>query len=174
MTVTRDPVTQDGQHVDKNFQAHVFAVTETEKNAAVERGQAFNINTGLIALTGTASSAVLYFKNNETPLNGTSDVVIDSIIIGINTISATITEHPIVTIVRNPTGGTIVSDANDASMVSNSNFGSSNTLDDSLIYSATGTGKTLTGGADHALVLCKEGRSTIPELNIDLQKGDSI
>jgi hypothetical protein len=174
MTVTRDPNTGNGQHVDKNFQAHAFCITETESNSAVERGQAFNINTGIIALTGTSDSAIFYFKNNESPLNGTSDIVIDSIIIGINTISATITEHPIATFIRNPTAGTIVDDASAVSMLSNSNFGSNNTLDDSLVYKASATGKTLTDGTDHAIVLCKEGRTTIPELNIDLKKGNSI
>jgi hypothetical protein len=159
--------------VDKNNQLHSFCVIESEKNAAVEDGQAFNLNTGIIALTGSSDSAIFYMKSNEAPLNGDADIVIDTIIIGINTISATITENPILTVVRNPTAGTIIDDASAVSMNSNSNFGSSNGLD-SLIYKASATGKTLTDGTDHAIVLCKEGRTTIPELNIDLTKGSSI
>ena len=168
----QDPSNRTGMHVDKNEQAHVFAITETEKNNAVETGLAYNINTGIIALTGTSDSAILYIKNTESPVNGESDLVIDTIVIGINTISATITESPILTVVRNPTAGTIVSGATAADMVSNSNFGSSNSLD-SLIYKGA-DGNTLTDGTDHAIVLCQEGRTTIPELNIDLAKGSSI
>ena len=164
---------KNGLKVDDNNQMHSFCVTESEKNAAVEDGYAFNINTGIIALTGSNDSAILYLKNNESPLNGDSDLVIDTIVIGINTISATITERPILTVVRNPTAGTIVSGASTADMVSNANFGSSNTLEDSLIYKGA-DGNTITDGTDHAIVLCSEGRTTIPELNIDLPKGSSI
>ena len=172
--VKNDGPGQDiGMHVDLNNQAHTFCVTETERNQAVEGGNGYNINTGIIALTGSSDSAVLYFKNDESTLNGETDIVIDSVIIGINTRSATITEDPIATIIRNPTGGTIVSDANVVPMKSNSNFGSSNSLD-SLIYSATGTGKTLTGGTDHAIVVCSNSRTPVPELYIDLPKGSSF
>ena len=159
-------------HVDLNEQLHTFSVTETERNSAVEHGAGYNLNTGIIALTGTGESAMLYLKNDESSLHGESDIVIDSIIIGINTISATITEAPIATVYRNPTGGTIVSDATAVAMNSNSNFGSNNTLD-SLAYAASATGKTLTGGTTHAIVVCGN-RTVVPELYIDLPKGASI
>ena len=161
------------QHVDKNQQAHTFCITETERNNAVETGLAYNVNTGIIALTGSSDSAIMYFKNNESPINGEADLVIDTIIIGINTLSATITEKTVATIIRNPTAGTIVSNATAVDMKGNANFGSSNTLD-SLIYKGA-DGYTLTDGDDYAKVLCKsDERTTIPELNIDLPKGSSI
>ena len=160
--------------VDSNNQLHVFAVTEDEQNSAAEHGYLFNINTGLIALTGTSDSAVLYFKNNEGAINGESNIIITSLIFGLYTRSATITDTATATLIRNPTAGTIIDDANVASMISNSNFGSSNTLDDSLIYSASATGKTLTDGTDHAKVILTEGRTAAPELNIDLSKGSSL
>ena len=158
--------------VDDNHQLHVFGVTETEQNAAVESGQSYNINTGIIALTGSSDSAVFYMKNNESPLNGDSNIVIDTIIVGINSISATVTEDPIVTIVKNPTAGTVVSDATPCPIKSNSNFGSNNSLD-SLIYIGA-DGKTLTDGSDHAIVVAPQGRTPIPQLHIDLPKGASI
>jgi hypothetical protein len=159
--------------VDANNQLHVFAVTEDEQNSAAENGNLYNINTGLVALTGTSDSAILYFKNNEAPVNGESNIIITSIIFGIYDRSVTVTDAATATIIRNPTAGTLVSDANVAPMISNSNFGSNNALD-SLIYSATGTGKTLTDGTDHAIVLLPEGRTSVPELNIDLAKGSSL
>ena len=160
--------------VDSNNQLHVFAVTEDEQNSAAEHGYLFNVNTGIIALTGTSDSAVLYFKNNESAINGESNIIITSLIFGLYTRSATITDTATATLIRNPTTGTIIDDANVASMISNSNFGSSNTLDDSLIYSASATGKTLTDGTDHAKVILTEGRTAAPELNIDLSKGSSL
>lgn len=159
--------------VDDNNQLHVFAVTENEQNSAAEHGYLFNINTGSIALTGTSDSAVLYFKNNESPLDGESNFIITTMIFGLYNRSATVTDSATATIIRNPTAGTIVDDATACDMISNSNFGSSNTLD-SLIYKATASGKTLTDGTDHAKVLLTEGRTTAPELNIDLAKGSSL
>ena len=158
--------------VDNNKQLHVFSVTESESNQAVESGDNYNLNTGIIALTGTSESGILYLKNAEAPVNGEGALIITTIIIGINSISATITENPIVTFIRNPTAGTVVSDATALDMVSNSNFGSSNTPA-SLAYKGA-QGKTLTGGTDHAIVLCKEGRTTIPELHLDLPIGSAL
>jgi hypothetical protein len=158
--------------VDGNGQLHVFATTEDEQNSAAEHGQLYNINTGVIALTGSSDSGVLYLKNNESPINGESNIIITSMIFGLYTRSATVSDSATVTIIRNPTAGTVVSDATAVSMNSNSNFGSSNTLD-SLIYKGA-DGKTLTDGTDHALVLLKEGRTPVPELNIDLAKGSSL
>ena len=168
----RDPDTHRGMHVDNNNQAHTFAVTETESNSAIENGNGYNINTGIIALTGTGTSAIFYMKNNESPINGESDLVIDTIIVGVNTRSGTVTEDPVITIIRNPTGGTVVSDATAVDINSNANFGSNNVLD-SLVYKGA-DGKTLTGGTDHAIVQGTEGRITIPELYIDLPKGSSV
>ena len=166
----------DGQkaRVDSNNQLHVFAVTENEQNSAAEHGYLYNINTGVIALTGSGDSAVFYFKNNESAIDGESNFIITTIIFGLYGRSATVTDSATATLIRNPTGGTIVDDASAADMISNSNFGSSNTLEDSLIYKASATGKTLTGGTDHALVLLTEGRTSAPELNIDLAKGSSL
>jgi len=158
--------------VDGNNQLHVFAVTEDEQNSAAENGDLYNINTGLIALTGTSDSAVLYFKNNEPPQNGESNIIITSMIFGLYTRSATVTDLATATIIRNPTAGTVVSDATAVDMNSNSNFGSSNSLD-SLIYKG-GDGKTLTDGTDHAKVILSEGRTAAGELNIDLSKGASL
>jgi len=159
--------------VDSNNQLHVFAITEDEQNSAAEHGQLYNINSGLVALTGTGDNAVIYFKNNESAIDGESNFIITTIIFGLYTRSATVTNSATATLIRNPTTGTIISDANVAPMISNSNFGSSNTLD-SLAYSATGTGKTFTDGSDHAMVLLSEGRTPAPSLNIDLAKGSSL
>jgi hypothetical protein len=158
--------------VDKNNQVHVFAVTEDEQNSAAENGQLYNISTGIIPLTGTSDSAVLYFKNNESPINGESNFIITTLIFGLYTRSTTVTDSATATIIRNPTAGTIVDNATVVPMESNSNFGSSNTLD-SLIYKGA-DGYTLTDGTDHAVILLTEGRTTAPRLNINLPKGSSL
>ena len=159
--------------VDPNHQLHTFSLTENEQNAALENGGLYNLNTGLVALTGTGDSAALYFKNTEAEVDGEAAIIITAIIIGLFDRSGTITDDAMMTIIRNPTTGTIIDDATNIDMRSNSNFGSSNALE-SLCYKATATGKTFTDGTDHAIVNLSDGRTSIPELNIDLPKGASL
>lgn len=158
-----------GMHVNENESATVFAVTESEASQAAEEGNGYNINTGTIALTGTGTSGLLYFKNDED-----FDFVVTAIAVGMGTRSATITDAANVTIIRNPTGGTVVSDASVVAMSSNNNFGSSNALKSTtLAYAASATGKTITGGTDHALIYMTDGR-LLASLDIELPKGSAV
>lgn len=158
----------DKMKVDANNQAHVFAVTEDEQKQATAKGNEYNINTGLIAYTGTATSSLIYFKNNEE-----QDYVISAIVIGLGNRSTTITDAAVITIIRNPTGGDIISDATLVDINSNSNFGSSNSLKTTtLVYKGKQAG-TITGGTEHA-ILYLSGNRLFANLNIELTKGSSI
>ena len=104
---------------------HTRAVIETEEHDANEDGRAYNINTGIVNLTSGDASSVLYVKNN----NDSQDLVIAAIAVGIDhSTGGSSTEMCRVTIIRNPTSGTIVDDATDVAIKSNRNYGSSNTL----------------------------------------------
>ena len=162
-----------GMHVDKNEQAHTFSVIETEAQRATERGASYNINTGLIGLTSATESAVLYFKNDESPVNGESNVVISSIVVGIDD-EGTTTGMSTITIVRNPTAGTIISGASDVDMKANRNYGSNNTLSATSFAYKGAEGNTFTDGADFALALQQPGTRGVYPLDIDLPKGASI
>lgn len=85
-------------------------------------GNAFNINTGTINLTSSNKSAVLYVKNNET-----KDLVVEAFIYLIGN-STGGSGDMIISVLRNPTEGTIVSDATSVSYKGNRNFGSAKTL----------------------------------------------
>jgi len=160
--------------VNGNQQLKTFSVSESEQARATEDGDAYNINTGLIALTGTAENGLLYFKNDESPKNGESGFVITAIAVGLGTRSATVTDLATVTIYRNPTGGTLVDAATDVDISSNANFGSSNSLSStSLTYKATSSAQTLTGGTEHAVLSMSDGRLFAP-LTIELERGSAI
>jgi len=157
--------------VDDNNQLHVTSVTETIVQDAVRKGNAYNINTGWINLTTTTESAVLYFKNNESPVNGESSVSIDAIIIGIDSLG---TQAGLcdITIIKNPTAGTIVSGASAVDMNANRDFGSSNELS-SLAYKGA-EGNTLTGGTDFATFGQNVGTRGFYSIDTLLRKGSSI
>ena len=154
--------------VDNNNQLHTFSVTETEQRQASQLGNEYNINTGTIAYTGTGESSMIYFKNDES-----TDFIITAIAVGLGTRSATVTDAANITIIRNPTGGDIISDATAVSINSNTNFGSSNSLSSTTLAYKGKDGGTITGGTDHALLYMTDGR-LYATLNVELPKGSSI
>lgn len=125
--------------VDSSQRLHVDSVTFGRSEIEVELGNGYNINTGVLNLTTAGKSAVLYFKNNEV-----DPIVITNLfyLIGNSTGGS---GDVLITVLRNPTTGTIVSDATNAEMAGvNRNFGSSQTLS-ANIYKG-GEGKTFTNG----------------------------
>jgi len=158
--------------VDKRNQLHTFSVIESVVEDAVLKGQAYNINTGAIGLTSSTASAVLYFKNNEAPVNGESAFFVDAIAVGIDSAGTTASMSDI-TIVRNPTAGTIVSGATEVDIHANRNFGSSEVLVDSIIYKGA-EGNTLTDGDDYAIFKQAAGTRGYYTLNTLLERGSSI
>jgi hypothetical protein len=150
--------------VDSNNRAHTQSITEPESLHASELGDAYNINTGNIALTGDGT--LLYLKNNED-----KDLVIEAIAFG-NDGLGTHSSNPRYTIVRNPDGGDVISDASAVSMNANRNFGSNKTLvTDAYKGKVSGT---MTGGADIAILEgTSDGRDYF-SINFVLPKGSSI
>jgi hypothetical protein len=114
--------------VDSNNQIHTTSITRSNTQDATIKGNSYNINTGDIGLTSTTESAVLYFKSDESPVNGETAFVVDAIAIGIDSLGTT-SGMAKITIVKNPTAGTIVTNAVAVDMNENRNFGSSENLD---------------------------------------------
>lgn len=157
--------------IDSGNNLHTVSIQETKIQNAVSEGNAYNINTGEIALTSSTESAVLYFKNNESPLNSESGISIDTIIVGVLD-GGTVGNDCKITILKNPTAGTIVSNATAVDMNQNRNFGSSNTLD-SLAYKGA-EGYTFTDGEDFGIVYQSQGSRAVIPIDVILEKGNSI
>ena len=158
--------------VNSKKQLSVISVSETSTQNAAREGYAYNINTGLITLTSSTASGVIYFKNDEAPINGESDLVIDSIAVGIGN-TGTLASLSEIRVIANPTGGTLISAATPVDMKANRNFGSSNSLG-TTTYSYKGVeGSTVTGGNQIALFYGGSGRSFFP-VDFILPRGSSI
>lgn len=130
------------QTVDDKGRSLTFSTTEEEELHAITEGRAWNINTGDISLTGATESATLYIKNT-----GTIDLIIP-VLVGIASYSANATgagDNILIKAYRNPTAGTLISDANDL-VALNRNHGSEKPIA-ATVYSATATGKTITNGS---------------------------
>lgn len=159
--------------VNSKNQLAFYGVTESAQEDATYKGKAFNINTGIIALTGTSDSGILYFKNNEPPENGESAYAITALAVGLGTRSATVTDLALVTVVRNPTAGTLISNASPVASKANANFGSSLGLDSGTLVYKGAQGYTMTDGSDYGYFMMSEGR-LFASLNIIIPKGSSI
>lgn len=160
----------------KNFRAEVNskqelavrATTESEAQSSNKEGMAYNINTKNITLTDAADTPVLYLKNNAT-----NDLIVETIVVGAKpSTGGSSTDLPEVTFVRNPTSGTLISGASLATINSNRNYGSSNTLTADAFEGVTGS--TLSGGEDHIFVYASTTGRTALSINEILPTGTSI
>ena len=127
--------------VDSTHRLETHAITETTIANAVHRGKAWNVGTGIISLTGNATaSALMYVKNN-----GSLHLVID-LYVFITGASTGGSGNMKVEIMRNPTGGTLISAPSGSIDATSMNFGSSNVPNATISYGAEA--KTLTGEDD--------------------------
>ena len=65
MSLIEDASTGRSARVDSNNRLETQAISESLADAAANKGDRFNINTGTVTLTSASESAVLYIKNNE-------------------------------------------------------------------------------------------------------------
>jgi hypothetical protein len=112
--------------VDTNQRLQVAAISEEVKDHSAESGDKYNINTGDITLTDATATSVLYIKNNED-----RNLVVTALIYNLGA-STSGTGDGLVEVHRNPTAGTIVSDAVNVAVgptkLANQNFGSTKSL----------------------------------------------
>lgn len=133
--------------VDPRFRLKVASLTETESNYHTSLGLKFNVNTGDITLTNASKTTVLFFKNNDN-----RDVIIDALIYNLGATNGT--GDILIDVVRNPTTGDIVTNANSPQVgtgeEANMNYGSSTTLDADIYIGASGEA-VVTDGAENVL-----------------------
>ena len=157
----------DGKKLKVNGrnEATVFAITESEAQAAAELGDAYNINTGDIGCAG--DTTLIYFKNDED-----TDVILEAFAVGIR--GSTIADQATVTLIKNPTGGDLISDATAVDMNSNRNFGSSKTLKTTTLAYKGKVSGTITGGTDVAQFYMGNNARLFATINIEIPRGSSM
>jgi hypothetical protein len=132
---------------------------------AATDGKAFRIATGLITLTSATASGLLYIKNNEA-----SNLIVAEIEVRANQSTGGASGVGLWEIIRNPTAGTVVSNAVAAPIRVNINFGSTATISVDAFKGAEGS--TFTDGSvyatengmavPHRVELLGAGRLVIP------------
>ena len=169
--IVKNPTNGDAMLVDSRGRAQVKSTSQTKTQDATDNGYSFNINTGTIGLTSTTASGVFYFKNDESPINGKSNFIVDAIAVGFE--GGTTTGAAYIKVIKNPTGGTLISGATAVDMAVNRNFGSSNELSSNTLAYKGAEGLTVTGGTDAALFY-ETGTRGYYTLDLVLPKGSSL
>jgi hypothetical protein len=155
--------------VDSNFRFYTDSVTRSHAEDESLQGDSYNINTGIINLTTAAKSAVLYVENT-----GTEAIIIENLFYLIGN-SASGSGDVLITVIRNPTTGTIVDNATACEMAGvNRNFGSSKTLSANMYKGAQGY--TITDGDKVIESIFNQAptRASLSAGTIVLNKGNSI
>ena len=106
------------------------------------KGLTFSFASGAITLTTAGMSALLYVKNNEE-----KDLIVDTIRFQAFNSTGGAGGIPTWGVVKNPTTGTIISGGT-AATPSNANYGSTNTVNVTMLRGAEGM--TFTDGSVHA------------------------
>jgi len=150
--------------VDANNRLHTLSIAESEALHAAEQGDGYNLNTGLVAVS--ANSALMYIKNNEN-----QDIVVEAVAIG-SFEGITHSDDPYITLIRNPSTGTLISGATDVDMKQNRNFGSSKILVADVYKGASGN--TVTDGDDIAILQVTPGGRSFYSIDFVLPKGSSL
>jgi len=131
-----DGRTNDTVHVDTNNRLKTSGVHDHTQDHAAEHGAKFNMNSGDLTLTSAVKTSVLYIKNNED-----ADLVLTSFIYNLGT-STNGSGDVLIDIIRNPSAGEIIDNANDAAIgggvMANYNFGSNITLSADIYKGASG------------------------------------
>jgi len=149
--------------VDKNNRAHVAAISESQSQDATRTGDSYSLNTGTINFE--ASGTLIYLKNNED-----QDLAVTEIHVGVGI--ATTAESGILTLVRNPTGGDLISDATAVNDNQNRNFGSNKTLTADAFKGKSGG--TVTGGNNITQFFQVSSGNFEEQIDFDLPKGSSL
>jgi hypothetical protein len=156
--------------VDSDHRLHVNSVTRSQDEQAALLGVAYNLSTGSISLTSANESCIAYVK-----YTGIDPFVIKEILM-IPSDSTGGSGNASIQIQRNPTSGTIVSNAVPFSSIQNRDFASSNNLDNESDIFKGAEGDTLIGGSSFAFTTRDNFNIpiTFDAANIVLRKGNSL
>lgn len=142
-------------------------ISESEFDHAVGKGEAYNINTEFLTITGSSEVPLLYIKSTAD-----RDLVLNAWFIGTDANSGTATRLSLLKIYKNPTSGTIISSGTDINPV-NRNFGSSNSFEG--IAKKGGDGFTVSGYESTPVIFQTQGtqQRNFGTVQLVLTKGTS-
>ena len=153
--------------INKKREMKVFAVTESEAQASLELGKAYNINTKDITSLTAGDATLLYLFNDED-----QPIIIEQMIIGTRGLTG-LSDMAQWTTFSNPTGGDLISDATACPISANRQGSSPETLKTTtLCYKGKAAG-TITGGEEELYgYINNNSRLSVP-INVEINRNGS-
>ena len=139
----------------------VSSINETIFQYSAEEGDAYFLGTPLVTLTTAGENAIFFYDHNED-----DPLIVENFFTTATTTNGTPNMYA-VNFYKNPTAMSVAT----SSVALNQNFGSSNTLDGTLQYGASGS--AFTGGTLVASLYVPVGEYNVIPANLVLQKGNS-
>ena len=154
--------------VDNELKLRTRSVTESEFDKSTADGNAFNINTFFLTVTGSTETPLLYIKNNED-----EDLVVAAWFIGTDNSAGSSTRLSLLQVYPNVTTGTIITSGNDVEAV-NRAIGSSETLNADI--KSGGDGFTASVAGITPVLFQTQGSSAraFGNVQIVIKKGGSL
>ena len=152
--------------VNSSKRLQTRSVTVSEQQQRSNDGYGFNLNTGTIALTSANESAVMYVK-----YTGTKTLHIQSVAVGVGKLGVS-SDPVLVKMYRNPTNGTIVTNAVAGVQFENRNFGTATQLTSDFYKGVEGD--TLTGGDMIAQFYANQSNRLFADIDFILPPQTSI
>lgn len=165
--IIRGPKNSEGAVVNAKGELATFSVSETEAQAALEAGLAYNLNTKDITSLTAGDATLIYLKNEED-----QPIIIEQMIIGIRGFTG-LSDMAQWTTINNPTGGDLITDATTAPIQQNRKSRGKALSSDTLVYKGK-AGGTVTGGDEELYgYIPNNTRLPIP-IGVEIDSGDSF
>jgi hypothetical protein len=149
--------------VDKDNKLHVQSLSINYDDFAVLTGDSFGISSGIVNLTGSTRTDLLYFKNDDD-----FDIVLNQFDIGVGASTGGVNKDWEFTVISNPLDAGTLSNP---LFVVNNNVGSAELLD---LTGATGSdGNLVTGGIPFSILVQGES-SVVRDQNVVIPPGGSF
>jgi hypothetical protein len=160
----------NGTTVDINSKREmkVFAVTETEAQASLELGNAYNLNTKDVTGLTAGDATLIYLYNDED-----HPIIIEQMIIGTRGMTG-LSDMAQWTTIANPTGGDLITDATTTNVIRANRLGgtSEDLKATTLVYKGKAAG-TVTGGTEELYgYISNNKREPIP-IGVEVARGGS-
>ena len=141
----------------------VSSINETIFQYSAEEGDAYFLGTPLVTCTTDGENAIFFYSHNDS-----SPLIIENFLTTATTASGGAPNMYAVNFYKNPTAMSVAT----SSVALNQNFGSSNTLDGTVQFGASGS--AFTGGTLVATLYVPVGQQNDITANLVLQKGNSV
>ena len=160
----------NGTTVDINNKREmkVFAVTETEAQASLELGKAYNLNSKDVTGLTAGDATLIYLYNDED-----QPIIIEQMIIGVRGLTG-LTDMATWTTISNPTGGDLISDATTSGVIkANRLGGTSDALKSTTLVYKGKAGGTVTGGDEELYGYIPNNTRLPVPIGVEVARGGS-